>query len=61
MIKFRVEHSAFLAGVGVYVSKKTWNVINDNKMWLGSSLVFHFYNRMFRLSWVTKEIDNADV
>jgi len=54
MIRFRIERSPFLLGIGLYVSKKTWNLTN-NGTWFGPSLVVHIFNQMIRIYWVIVE------
>jgi hypothetical protein len=54
MIRFRIERSPFLLGIGLYVSKKTWNLTNDRN-WFGPSFVIHIFNRMIRIYWVIAE------
>jgi hypothetical protein len=54
MIKVKVERSPFLLGIGLYVSKKTWNITNKGT-WFGPSFVIHIFNRMIRVFWITAE------
>jgi hypothetical protein len=54
MIRVKVERSPFLLGIGLYVSKKTWNLTNDGS-WFGPSFVIHISNRMIRIFWVIAE------
>lgn len=54
MIRVKVERSPFLLGIGLYVSKKTWNLAN-NGAWFGPSFVIHISNRMIRIFWVIAE------
>jgi hypothetical protein len=50
MFKVKVDSSPFLFGIGIYVSKKTWNLTNDGT-WFGPSIVIHIANRMIRFYW----------
>ena len=54
MIRVKVETSPFLWGIGLYVSKKTWNITN-NGTWFGPSFVIHIFNRMIRVFWIIAE------
>jgi hypothetical protein len=54
MIRVKIERSPFLLGIGLYVSKKTWNLTNDGS-WFGPSFVIHISNRMIRIFWVIAE------
>ena len=54
MIRIKIERSPFLLGIGLYVSKKTWNLVNDGT-WFGPSFVIHIFNRMIRIYWAISE------
>jgi hypothetical protein len=55
MIKIKVDKSPFLLGLGLYISKKAWNITNEST-WFGTSFVVHISNRMIRIFWTdTKE------
>jgi hypothetical protein len=58
MIKIKIHKSPFLFGVGLYVSKKAWNITNDGT-WLGSSFVIHIFNRMIRMFFISYEDTNT--
>ena len=55
MIRVKVETSPFLLGIGLYISKKTWNITAKNGTWFGPSFVIHIFNRMIRVFWVIAE------
>ena len=55
MIKVRVEKSAFLLGVGFYLSKKSWNISAKRGNWFGPSLAVHLFNRIIRICWIISE------
>ena len=56
MFKVRVEKAPFLFGIGIYVSKKTWNITNDST-WFGPSFVIHIVNRIIRICWIISKED----
>lgn len=55
MIKVKVEKAPFLFGIGIYISKKTWNITAKNGTWFGPSFVLHLVNRIIRICWIISE------
>lgn len=54
MIRIKVDRSPSPLGIGIYVSKKAWNLRNDGE-WFGPSFVFHIFNRTIRIYWIIAE------
>jgi len=54
MMKIKVDKSPHLIGIGLYASKKTWNLTNDGT-WFGPSFVIHIFNRMIRIYWTVSK------
>ena len=51
-LKIKNDKTPSMGGAGIYWSKSTWNLRNDNKFY-GPSIVFHLFNRALRFYWVT--------
>ena len=55
VFRLKIERSAFLNGLGFYVSKKCYNIQNNNKWFYGPSVAIHLSKKIIRLSWVIRE------
>jgi hypothetical protein len=59
VIKVKLERAPFFFGIGMYISKKTWN-ITGNGTWFGPSFVVHIVNRIIRICWIISKEDRND-